>query len=94
MHLKDVDGAVLARAERQALGFWDAIEAGVFCPLGEGVVDLRGGARRAAAIGYEGFATIEQDRVPGSGAPLDDLRKSLAVVRAAARDRPRATRET
>ena len=31
-------------------------------------------------IGYDGFATIEQDRVPGSGAPLDDVRKSVAVI--------------
>jgi inosose dehydratase len=95
VHLKDVDGSVLARADRHALGFWDAVEQGVFCPLGEGIVDLRAVLAALRAIGYEGFATLEQDRVTGSGAPLDDLRKSLAVVRAeAAGDRPRATRET
>jgi sugar phosphate isomerase/epimerase len=36
--------------------------------------------RALAEAGYSGFATIEQDRVPGSGEPLDDLRASLEVL--------------
>jgi hypothetical protein len=31
-------------------------------------------------IGYDGFATLEQDRVPGSGDALGDLRRSLDVI--------------
>ena len=73
VHLKDVDGAVLARG----LGFWDAIAAGVFCPLGTGIVDVRGALGQLARQGYDGWATIEQDRAGGSGAPLADLRRSL-----------------
>jgi len=80
VHLKDVDGAVLERVRLQGLSFWEAIEAGVFCPLGEGVVDFGAAASCLAAIGYRGFATVEQDRVPGSGEPLADLGDSLAVL--------------
>ena len=84
VHLKDVDGEVLARVRAQRLDFWAAIAEGVFCPLGRGVVDLRDVCATLGRIGYAGFATIEQDRVPGSGAPLDDLVESVRVVRDAA----------
>ena len=79
MHLKDLDAGVRDRG----LDFWPAVAAGVFCPLGEGVVDLAAvlGALRDA--GYDGYATIEQDRVPGAGSPLDDLRRSVDVLEAA-----------
>jgi inosose dehydratase len=80
VHLKDVRPDVLGRVGREALDFWTAIEAGVFCPLGEGVVDLAAVLDALDAASYDGYATIEQDRVPGSGQPLDDLRRSLAVL--------------
>ena len=62
--------------------FWtfQAIEAGIFCPLGEGLVDLGAVLEALDAAGFDGYATIEQDRVPGTGAALDDLRQSLAVL--------------
>jgi inosose dehydratase len=78
LHLKDVVGAVRDRG----LGFWDAIAAGVFCPVGDGLLDLK--RVREALVGYTGFATIEQDRVPGSaGDPGADLRRSVERLRAA-----------
>ena len=36
-----------------------------------------------ADVGYRGYATIEQDRVPGSGSPLDDLAESQRVLASA-----------
>ena len=80
VHFKDLRPEVLARLDAEALTFWEAIEAGLFCPMGEGVVDLVDVFDALDAAGYSGFATIEQDRVPGSGAPLDDLRRSMAVI--------------
>jgi inosose dehydratase len=83
IHLKDIRADVLARVDTERLGFWDALAAGIFCPLGAGVVDLPACLGVLREIGYSGYATIEQDRVPGSGAPLEDLNESLRVVRAA-----------
>jgi inosose dehydratase len=80
IHLKDVRPEVLGRVDREGLDFWTAIEAGIFCPLGEGVVDLAAVLDALAVAAYDGYATIEQDRVPGSGRPLEDLRRSLAVL--------------
>jgi inosose dehydratase len=83
LHLKDIDSQALARVQREQLDFWQAVAAGVFCPLGDGVVNLRAVADALTAVGYHGFATIEQDRVPGSGSPLQDLRECLAALQAA-----------
>jgi hypothetical protein len=53
---------------------------------------LSGGCRRRRAClevlregGYGGFATIEQDRVPGCGEPLLDLRASVEALMRLAR---------
>jgi inosose dehydratase len=83
LHLKDIDPAVLCRVHGERLSFWDAIAAHIFCPLGSGMVDLETAGAALRGIGYSGVATIEQDRVPGSGEPLEDLERSIAVARAA-----------
>ena len=83
VHFKDIRGDVLARVDAEALTFWEAIAEGVFCPMGEGIVDVPGVVEVLDEIGYDGFTTIEQDRVPGSGAPLEELLRSVAVLEAA-----------
>jgi inosose dehydratase len=70
LHLKDV-----SPGPRPA-NFWDAVEAGAFCPIGEGLLDLE--AVTHALHGYDGFATIEQDRRADSpGSPQEDLKRSV-----------------
>lgn len=83
VHLKDVRADVLGRVRSERLDFWSAIAAGVFCPLGDGVVDLPAVLGALRGLRYRGYATIEQDRVAGSGTPLDDLAASLRVLAAA-----------
>lgn len=80
VHFKDIRPEVLARIDAEQLDFWQAIAAGIFCPLGEGLVDLVAVLDALDDAGYRGYATIEQDRTPDSGEPLDDLRQSLAVL--------------
>lgn len=89
VHLKDVDGVVLDHVCSAELSFWDALGRGIFCPLGAGVVDLGEVVASLRAIGYAGYATIEQDRVPGTGTPLDDLRASLRTLSAAGVEVPK-----
>lgn len=82
LHLKDVDRGRLRSALGAALGFEDAVAHGVFCPLGEGVVDF--GALRAALDehGFDGWATVEQDRLPSdSTAPGEQAAASLRHLR-------------
>src|SRR5215218_6953768 len=84
LHLKDVSAPRLAAAHAAGADFWTAIAQGVFCAVGDGVLDL--GALRGALsdAGYAGLATVEQDRRRGSpGRPGDDLRRSVQRLRAA-----------
>lgn len=81
LHLKDVDGEVLDEVRAAGLDFWQAVERQVFCPLGAGIVDLAAVMASLEQVGYDGFATIEQDRVPGTGSPVSDFEKSVAVMR-------------
>ena len=85
---------MLARVDAERLTFWEAVEAGIFCPLGEGVVDIDAVAAALDAVAYTGYATIEQDRIAGTGAPLDDLARSVAVIDAAWSDRRAAPRSS
>jgi inosose dehydratase len=83
VHLKDVDQAVLRRARARCLAFWDAVAAGIFCPLGKGVVDFSEVFSALASVGYERYATIEQDRDPRRNRtpPAEDLRQSCDYLR-------------
>jgi inosose dehydratase len=76
VHCKDVDRVALAAVHARGDGFWEAVAAGVFCPIGAGAVDFAGVLAALRANGYAGWATIEQDRVPGGGDPVADVRRS------------------
>jgi len=81
VHFKDVDPAVLERVAQEELSFWDAYRQGVFCPLGRGCVDFGDVEGALAEIGYDGWATVEQDASPtGDSVPLDDAKESLAYL--------------
>jgi inosose dehydratase len=76
LHLKDVDRRVVA----ERLDFWEAVGAGVFCPLGTGSVDFPALARTLQRHGFDGWATVEQDRAAGDGDALSDVIASRRFV--------------
>jgi inosose dehydratase len=81
-HLKDVDRDRLRGALARALSFEEAVAARVFCPLGEGVVDFNGLRAALEEHGFEGWATVEQDRLPtDSSTPAQHAAASLAHLR-------------
>ena len=67
IHLKDLDPS------RTRDGFWSAVAAGAFVPLGQGSVDLPAVLETIADTGFDGWIVVEQDRIPGSGDPVGDL---------------------
>lgn len=68
LHLKDVDGALLARLHAGDVTLADAWADGIFCPFGEGMVDLP--AVLELFRGFDGWVVLEQDRVAVSVADL------------------------
>ncbi len=61
IHLKDVDGQVLADVRRERLGFDEGIRRRVFTEVGRGVLDVPGLLAALRAIGYDGWLMVEQD---------------------------------
>lgn len=81
LHFKDVDPVVHRRVLDREVPFFDAISLGVFCPIGEGVVDFEALASELET-GFDGPGTIEQDRDPLlPTTPLEDAIASLDFLR-------------
>jgi inosose dehydratase len=80
-HLKDCDPAVAARARAEEWDYFTALRHGVFCELGKGSVDFRGVLRWLAGRGYDGYVLVEQDVLPGMGAPRESARRNREHLR-------------
>lgn len=71
VHLKDADKAQLANVRASNISMQDAWKAGIFCPLGQGVVDFKGVVAAMAARNYDGWMIVEQDVVPDENGRLN-----------------------
>jgi inosose dehydratase len=88
VHLKDARGSELERVRTTDIAMDEAWRRGVFCPLGEGVVDFPAVVRSLRARGYDGWLIVEQDVVPDAEGRLrPDPFESAARSRAYLRDR-------
>ena len=61
VHLKDVDGAVLAQAKAGQWSFGQALTSYIFPPLGEGIARIPELVDALLAHGYDGWMVLEQD---------------------------------
>jgi inosose dehydratase len=83
IHIKDINRGVLERAVRYGLNFGQAVEAGVFTPIGEGGIDFTGFLGKVAGNGYSGWLVIEQDVKFGATVvpPGESMAASLRYLR-------------
>jgi inosose dehydratase len=85
VHLKDVDATIAGRVAAGDLGYHAGVRAGLYRPLGDGDVDVRGVLRAAEESAEVVWYVLEHDEVldhepePGSG-PLLHARRSLAFL--------------
>jgi len=81
-HLKDVDAALAGRVQQGELSYSEAVDQGMYRPLGRGDVDFGRTLRALEGAGYAGWYVMEQDTIlhgepaPGEG-PIADVRASL-----------------
>jgi len=66
VHIKDVDGAVLAQARADGWSFADALRHYIFATLGEGIARVPDMVKALLDRGYNGYFVIEQDTQPGA----------------------------
>jgi inosose dehydratase len=86
VHLKDADAAQLQHVRSSDITMQDAWKRGIFCALGEGVVDFKGVVEALSASAFDGWMIVEQDVVPDDQGrlnpdPSESARKSRAYLR-------------
>jgi inosose dehydratase len=79
LHLKDVDPVLLARVRSGDVALEQVWGAGIFCPFGEGLVDVRAVVALPELQEFDGWIVLEQDRV---SVGVDDLAAVRAVEEA------------
>ena len=84
IHFKDCDANVAARARAGEWDYFTALRHGVFCELGKGSVDFPAVLRWLARRHYDGYVLVEQDVLPGMGAPRESARRNREYLRAVA----------
>ncbi|MCX6046999.1 MAG: sugar phosphate isomerase/epimerase [Chloroflexi bacterium] len=80
MHYKDCHPSVMAQAKRQQWDYFEAVRQGVFCELGQGCVDFPAVTAWLRQRHYTGFITVEQDVLPGMGAPKESAIRNRAYL--------------
>jgi inosose dehydratase len=87
MHLKDVDGSVMARERSGELDLMAATQAGLFPPLGAGIVPIDKVISVVEDGGFDGWYVMETDvaltdgEPPAGEGPVVGVAQSLAYLR-------------
>ncbi len=81
VHFKDLQPDVLASAHAHEWDYFEALRHGVFCELGDGCVDFPAVYAWLRNHDYSGYVTVEQDILPGMGAPAESARRDREYLR-------------
>jgi len=81
MHFKDCDPQVADRARTEQWDYFEALRHGVFCELGKGCVDFPAVLHWLKCTGYDGYVLVEQDVLPGLGAPKESAHRNREYLR-------------
>jgi inosose dehydratase len=71
VHLKDCRSETAAKSREQGWDYFQSLRNGVFCELGKGCVNFPQVLQWLRKQNYQGYVLVEQDVLPGMGAPKD-----------------------
>lgn len=87
VHLKDVESSIAAQLNAQELSLMEAVQAGLFVPLGEGDAQIAAVVAAMEAQRYDRWYVIEQDAAITTGeppvgeGPIRDVLESVTFIR-------------
>ena len=81
LHLKDCSAAVATQARESNWNYHDAVRHGVFCELGQGLVQFPAVLEAIGRAGFSGWAVVEQDVLPALGTPAASAARNRAFLR-------------
>lgn len=76
IHFKDNDRELARRSRDEGWDYYQALRAGIFSELGQGGVDFQAVVGWLDEHGYDGWAVVEQDVLPGMGTPKESARRN------------------
>lgn len=81
IHFKDYDPEVGEKARKNEWDYFKSVENGVFCEIGKGDVDFKKIVEILKERHYSGWIVVEQDVLPGMGAPLMSAIRNRHYIR-------------
>jgi inosose dehydratase len=81
IHLKDCRQDIARKSREQHWDYFQSLRQGIFCELGQGCVDFPKVLRWLKSEGYQGYVLVEQDVLPGMGAPKDSALRNREYLR-------------
>ncbi len=81
VHFKDCHPVIAERAREVEWDYFEAVRRGIFCELGQGCVDFPVVLDWLHDRHYDGWVVVEQDVLPGMGAPRESARRNRAYLR-------------
>ncbi len=81
VHFKDCDARVAAEVAQDDGDYFAAVQQGVFCELGQGVVDFPAIVEALHSRDYDGWIVVEQDVLPGMGKPRQSAASNREFIR-------------
>ena len=80
-HFKDHEPEVRKQAAKEGWDYFQAVKHGVFCELGKGDVNFSELMKQLQELSYDGWGVVEQDVLPGMGAPKESARRNREYIR-------------
>jgi inosose dehydratase len=81
VHFKDCSAATHARSREKEWDYFESIKNAIFCQLGSGDVPFREVIKALGENRYRGWIVVEQDVLPGMGAPKEYARANREYLR-------------
>lgn len=81
VHFKDCSPAVHQRSRAESWDYFGSLKHGIFCELGKGDVDFPAVVEELRRTNYAGWIVVEQDVLPGMGAPKEFAQRNRDYLR-------------
>ena len=81
VHFKDCSPAVHQQSRTNEWNYFDSLKHGIFCEMGKGDIDFAAIADELRQTNYPGWIVVEQDVLPGMGAPKEFARRNREFLR-------------
>jgi inosose dehydratase len=81
IHLKDCSQEVARESRERHWDYFESLRHGIFCELGRGCVPFPDVLRWLKNARYDGYVLVEQDVLPGMGAPKESALRNRQYLR-------------